>query len=51
LEEKLTSFEIFGFLPFDAKMVEADIKSLPPWEVSPSFYNEVKKTILKFVKD
>ncbi|MDY6862857.1 MAG: AAA family ATPase [Thermodesulfobacteriota bacterium] len=45
LEERLKDFEILGFLPFDSTVVEADIKNLPPWEVSPEFYQEVKKII------
>jgi len=36
LKENLPDFSILGFIPFDEKIIEADLKGRPPYEVVPA---------------
>ena len=36
LQKFLPEFPILGFLPYDEKVIEADLKGRPPYELSPA---------------
>ena len=36
LKQQLPDLEILGFIPFDPKIIEADLKAQPPYEASPA---------------
>ena len=36
LAEHLKDLPILGYMPFDERIIEADLKARPPWEVSPT---------------
>jgi CO dehydrogenase maturation factor len=43
LKKNITDLPILGFLPFDNKIIEADLAGKPPYELSPTMLAEAKK--------
>jgi CO dehydrogenase maturation factor len=43
LTQNLPDLPILGFLPFDEKVIEADLKGRPPYEVSPALVAEAQE--------
>jgi CO dehydrogenase maturation factor len=43
LKKNITDLPILGFLPFDNKVIEADLAGKPPYELSPSMLAEAQK--------
>ncbi len=43
LKKNITDLPILGFLPFDNKIIEADLAGKPPYELSPAMLAEAKK--------
>ena len=40
-----------GFIPYDEKIMEADLKNVPPYELSPQTLEEIKKVVEKLKKN
>jgi CO dehydrogenase maturation factor len=43
LKKNITDLPILGFMPFDNKVIEADLAGKPPYELSPAMLAEAKK--------
>jgi CO dehydrogenase maturation factor len=43
LKKNITDLPILGFMPFDNKVIEADLAGKPPYELSPAMMAEAKK--------
>jgi CO dehydrogenase maturation factor len=43
LKKNIKDLPILGFLPFDNKIIEADLAGKPPYELSPAMLGEAKK--------
>jgi CO dehydrogenase maturation factor len=43
LKKNITDLPILGFLPFDNKIIEADLAGKPPYELSPAMMAEARK--------
>jgi CO dehydrogenase maturation factor len=43
LKKNITDLPILGFLPFDNKVIEADLAGKPPYELSPAMLVEARK--------
>jgi CO dehydrogenase maturation factor len=43
LRKNITDLPILGFMPFDNKVIEADLAGKPPYELSPAMLAEAKK--------
>jgi CO dehydrogenase maturation factor len=43
LQKHITDLPILGFLPFDEKVIEADLKGRPPYETSPTLLNAAQE--------
>jgi CO dehydrogenase maturation factor len=50
LRKNLPDFHILGFIPFDDKIVEADLKGLSPFEAVPSLL-QVAETIARSLEE
>ncbi len=50
LREHTTGLDLLGFLPFDDAIMQADMKRLPPWELSPQALDEIKDMAVKLIK-
>ncbi len=45
IEENLKDFEILGYIPYNEKIIEADLSSSPPFEYAPEILEDGKKII------
>jgi CO dehydrogenase maturation factor len=43
LEDATRGMHVLGFIPFDDSIVKADMKRLPPWELSPGSLEKVRE--------
>jgi len=51
LIKNLPDFEYLGFIPYDEKIIEADLKNIPPYELSQHVLIEMKKVVKKLRED
>jgi len=51
LKTNLKDFEILGFIPFTAEIIEADLEGRPPYELDPKALEAARAMLLKLQQD
>jgi CO dehydrogenase maturation factor len=47
IREHLKGLPLLGFLPYDEKIIDADLKSRPPYEINPALMDKAREIALK----
>jgi len=50
IEKNLKGFEILGYIPYNEKIIQADLEKLPPFKVAPEILEDGKKIIERLLK-
>ena len=51
LEDATRGMHLLGFIPFDDSIVKADMKRLPPWELSPGSLERVREIAEQLIQE